>query len=116
MLTQWLSWTSRALKLIQSPLLSTGRRLWAITEQAGLRPLGGIRIGPTWGPVDEGGLGLLVETLRNLVPLIEETGVATAGEIGIETYEQRLRDEWEKTRAVIALGPMVGAWATTGPQ
>jgi SAM-dependent methyltransferase len=116
LLTQWLSWGNRALELIESPLLSTGRRLRAITEQAGLRPLGGIRVGPTWGPVDEGGLGLLVETLRNLVPLIVGAGVATAEEIGMETYEQRLRDEWEKTRAVIALGPMVGAWATTGPQ
>jgi SAM-dependent methyltransferase len=116
MITQWLSWTDQALASVGSPLLSTGRRLWAIAEEAGLRPLGGIRIGPNMGPVDEGLLGLIVETLRNLVPVIVSTGVATAEEIGIETYEQRLRDEWEKTRAVVAFGVMVGQWATTGPQ
>jgi SAM-dependent methyltransferase len=116
MATQWLSWGYQAFTSIGSPLLTTGRRLWAIAEQAGLRPLGGIRVGMNYGPVDEDLIGLIVETLRNTMPLIVSTGVATAEEIDIETYEQRLRAEWEKTWAVIANGVMVGQWATTGPE
>jgi SAM-dependent methyltransferase len=116
LVTQTFAWMNQALASVESPLLSTGRRLWALTEEAGLRPLGMVGIQQYFGPVDEIGLGVMVENLRNLVPLLVSTGVATAEEIGMETWGQRLRDEWQKTRAVIAGGVMVGAWATTGPE
>jgi SAM-dependent methyltransferase len=114
--TQTYSWQQQALAKVGSPLLSTGRRLRAIAEQAGLCPLGMIGIQGMTGPGDEAYLAFLVETWRNLVPLMVSTGVATAEQIGIETLQQRLRDEWEKTRAVIVNGTWVGAWATTGPE
>jgi SAM-dependent methyltransferase len=113
--TKLMSWEKQALASVGSPLLSTGRRLWAIAEEAGLRPLGMIGIQPTSGPVDEVFLATWVDGLRNLVPLIVGSGVATAEEIGIETFEQRLRDEWEQARSVIGNATMLGAWATTDP-
>jgi SAM-dependent methyltransferase len=115
LMTQWFSWITRALASVGSPLLTTGRRLWAIAEEAGLRPLGMTGVELTYGPVDEVLLSSAVEGVRNLVPLIVGSGVATAEEIGIETWGQRLRDEWEKTRAVIGNGALLSAWATTGP-
>ena len=60
-------------------------------EEAGLRPLGMIGVQPHFGPGDEVGLAFLVESMRVAEPLIVGTGVATAEEIGIETFEQRLK-------------------------
>ena len=48
--------------------------------------------------------------------LIVSTGVATAEEIGMETFEQRLRDEWKRTRAVAGTTILLSAWATIGPE
>jgi hypothetical protein len=58
----------------------------------------------------------LMAALRLLEPLFVGTGVAAAEEIGLETYEQRLRDEWEKTRAAFSSGTISNVWATTGPE
>jgi SAM-dependent methyltransferase len=112
-LNQWASWAPEA--FARAGMASNpGRRLWAVVEEAGLRPLGMIGVQPHFGPGDEDALSFLVETMRNLVPVLVGTGVATAEEIGMETYEQRLRDEWERTRAVAGSGMQTSVWATTG--
>jgi hypothetical protein len=54
--------------------------------------------------------------MRALAPLIMGTGVATAEEIGIETLEQRLREDREKTRAVGCIPMGLCVRATTGPE
>ncbi len=54
-------------------------------------------------PGDEDGLAWVVQAGRALEPAIVGTGLATAEELGIETLEQRLRDEWEKTGAASLL-------------
>ena len=56
----------------------------------------------------------MVQSLRVLEPLLVGTGVATAEEIAVDTFEQRVRDEWEKTGAVINFGTVMNVWATTG--
>jgi hypothetical protein len=71
---------------------------------------------PHFGPVDKVGLAFHVGTMRGLEPLLVGTGVATAEEIGMETFEQRLRDEWEQTRAIIGAVMFLSVWATTGPE
>jgi len=57
-----------------------------------------------------------VEAIRVAAPLIVGTGVATAEEIGMETFEQRLRDEGERSQAVGATYMLLSAWATTSPE
>jgi hypothetical protein len=37
-------------------------------------------------------------------------------EIGMETFEQRLRDEQQRSQAVAATPMLLSAWATTGPK
>jgi hypothetical protein len=37
-------------------------------------------------------------------------------EIGMETFEQRLRDEQQRSQAVAATLMLLSAWATTGPK
>jgi SAM-dependent methyltransferase len=93
-----------------------GPRLWAIVQEAGLRPLGMIGVQPHFGPGDEVGIAFLVETIRAAAPLIVGTGVATAEEIGMETLEQRLTDEGQRSQAVRATPMLLSAWATTGPE
>ena len=111
--TQWKSWVLEA--GAQAGLASSfGRRLWAIVEEAGLRPLGMIGIQGYAVPGDEDGLVFIVQSLRVLEPLLVGTGVATAEEIAVDTFEQRVRDEWEKTGAVINFGTVMNVWATTG--
>jgi SAM-dependent methyltransferase len=47
---------------------------------------------------------------RNLLPVMEKTGVATAEEVSIETLAARLRDEAVAQDAVLVLPPLIGAW------
>jgi hypothetical protein len=54
--------------------------------------------------------------MRLAAPLIVGTGVATAEEIGMETFEQRLREENQRAQAVGAFPMLLSMWATTGPQ
>ena len=94
-----------------------GPRLWAIVEEAGLRRLGMMETKPYTVPGDEDALVWMVETFRSaFLPLFVGTAVATAEEIGVETLEQRLRDEWEKTGMAFTPGSGVTVWATTGPE
>ena len=112
---QWFCWGAEA-SARAGIALTFGQRLWAVAEQAGLRPRGMIGIQPHISPGDEDGLAYLVQTRRVMEPLLVGTGVATAEEIGVETFEQRLRDEWERTRVVIAQPTLLSVWATTGPE
>jgi SAM-dependent methyltransferase len=111
--TQVKSWLVEA--FAKAGMSMVGSRLWAILQEAGLRPVGMIGIQPHFGPGDEAGIAFLVETMRLAEPLIVGTGVATAEEIGMATFEQRLREENQRTQAVGAFPMLLGAWATTGP-
>ena len=108
------SWVAEAFAKAGMSML--GPRLWAIVREAGLRPLGMIGVQPHFGPGDEVGIAFLVETMRAAAPLIVGTGVATAEEIGMETLEQRLTDEGQRSQAVRATPMLLSAWATTGPE
>jgi SAM-dependent methyltransferase len=112
--TQVKSWLVEA--FAKAGMSMVGDRLWAIVQEAGLRPVGMIGIQPHFGPGDEAGIAFLVETMRLAEPLIVGTGVATAEEIGMATFEQRLREENQRTQAVGAFPMLLGAWATTGPE
>jgi SAM-dependent methyltransferase len=112
--TRWRSWILEASARAGMPAL--GPHLWAIVEEAGLHPLGMTGVQPYFGPGDEVGLAYLVEQMRAAEPLYVGTGVATAEEIGMQTFEHRLRDDWKRTRAVHGIVMLLGVWATAGPQ
>jgi hypothetical protein len=92
-----------------------GPRLWAIAQQAGLRPMGMIGVQPHFGPGDPVGLAWLAEAMRGFAELIVGTGVATADELGLDTFEQRLAAEQQEYQAVFAMPVLYSAWATTSP-
>ncbi|HLN69452.1 MAG TPA: class I SAM-dependent methyltransferase [Streptosporangiaceae bacterium] len=91
-----------------------GTRLWAILGEAGLRPLGMLGIQPHYPPGDPGAsTGGLPGVIYAAAPLIERTGVATAEEIGAETFALRLRAELQANQAVFAYPLLLSAWGTT---
>ena len=112
--TQVRSWMLEA--AARAGISGPGPRLWALAQEAGLRPLGMIGIQPHFGPDDPVGLAWLTEAMRGFAKLIVGTGVATAEEIGIDTFEQRLAAEQHKYQAVFAMPVVYSAWATTGPE
>jgi cyclopropane fatty-acyl-phospholipid synthase-like methyltransferase len=112
--TQVRSWLVEA--FAKAGICTLGPRLRTIVQEAGLRPLGTIGIQPHFGPGDPVGIAAVVENIRIAAPLIVGTGVATAEEIGLETFEQRLRDEQQRTQAVSATPMLLSTWATTGPE
>jgi SAM-dependent methyltransferase len=93
---------------------SLGARLWAVVREAGLRPLGMIGVQPHFGPGDPAAVALLAGIVRTIAPLIERTGVATAEEIGVDTFAQRLEVDLRTNSAVFAHPILLSAWATTG--
>jgi SAM-dependent methyltransferase len=113
-MTQVKSWLVEA--FARAGLVMLGPRLWAIVQEAGLRPLGMIGIQPHFGPDDPVGIAYLVETIRVAAAVIVGTGVATAEEIGMDTFEQRMKDEGQRNQAVAAFPMLLSAWATTGPE
>jgi SAM-dependent methyltransferase len=55
----------------------------------------------------------IADTVRSLLPAMEELGIATAGEVQIETLAERLRAEAVAAGAVVTSPALIGAWART---
>jgi SAM-dependent methyltransferase len=106
------SWLVEA--FAKAGIATLGPRLRTVVEEAGLRPLGTIGIQPHFGPDDPVGIAAVVENMRVAAPLIVSTGVATAEEIGLDTFERRLREEQEQNQASAAVPMLLSTWATTG--
>lgn len=83
-----------------------------VLREAGLRPIGMMGVQPHFGPEDPDGPAILGGIVRTMVPLMERTGVATAADVGSDTFEQRLSDELAAAGAVFAHPTLVSAWAT----
>jgi SAM-dependent methyltransferase len=114
LVTQVVAWVTEAFAKAGIPV--TGPRLWGLLQEAGLRPLGMIGVQPHFGPGDPAAVALAEGVLRAVAPLIERTRIATAEEIGVETFGQRLADELRANSAVLAPAILLSAWATTGPE
>lgn len=52
-----------------------------------------------------------METLRSMLPLVIEHGIATAEEVEVDTLADRLGDEAEETGSVIKAPDAVSAWS-----
>jgi len=53
----------------------------------------------------------VAESVRSLLPRMEELGLTTAAAVDIDTLEDRLRQEALETRGFAVIGPMIGAFA-----
>jgi hypothetical protein len=51
------------------------------------------------------------DTVRSLLPRIEELGISTAEKVQVDTLAQRLRSEASALGTVIGVMPLMGAWS-----
>jgi SAM-dependent methyltransferase len=90
-----------------------GTELFATFSAAALPPPAmqfDARIG---GGPDHPAYDRIADTVRSLLPAMEELGIATAGEVQIETLADRLRSEAVAAGAVITSPALIGAWVRT---
>ena len=103
-------WLLETLRRFGRPV-DMGLRLSATFCEAGL-PSPGLATG---APMERGpdalGYSLMADDVTSLIGHMERLGVATAAEVGPQTFERRLRAEAAETDAVLANPLMVGAWA-----
>ena len=91
--------------------LKMGLRLFPLFLEAGL-PAPQMRLdaavggGPEWA-----GYGYIASLIRTLLPLMVKFGVATAEEVGIDTLEERFRDEVVSQGGVVTTWGFITAWA-----
>ena len=52
-----------------------------------------------------------VDTVRSLLPHIQDLGISTAEEVDVDTLAQRLRSEADELSTVIGVMPLMGAWS-----
>jgi hypothetical protein len=70
-----------------------------------------LTIQPYFGPADPMGHALLPGIVRTLLPVLERTGIAAAGDVDIDTLQGRLREDMEAAHAVFAYPALTCAWA-----
>ncbi len=66
---------------------------------------------PVGGPQDWAGYQYIANSIRSVLPLLQEYGIATAEEVDVETLAERVRQEVKTAKRPVALVPHVTAWA-----
>ena len=88
-----------------------GSKLYRTYVDAGL-PAPQLRLdAPIGGGEDWPGYAYVADTVRSLLPMLEQMGVATPEEVGVDTLADRLSAESVGQRAVQMLPIVIGAWA-----
>jgi ubiquinone/menaquinone biosynthesis C-methylase UbiE len=89
----------------------SGYRLYRHFQDAGL-PAPRMHITcSVGGGTDWGGYRYAAETLRSMLPLLTQFGIACAEEVQIDTLAERLRAETVTGGGVVKTPELVGAWA-----
>jgi ubiquinone/menaquinone biosynthesis C-methylase UbiE len=87
-----------------------GLELHSVFVRAGL-PAPSLRLeAAIGGGADNPVFKAVAEAVRSLVPAMEKLRIATAGEVGPEDLEQRLRQEIGGAGGTVAYPSMIGAW------
>jgi SAM-dependent methyltransferase len=87
-----------------------GLALAPMFARAGLVDVGAVMDGAVGFGPDALAYAYAAETVRSLLPAIEQLGIATAAEIDLDTLAARLRDEALAANAAMVSAIMVGAW------
>jgi ubiquinone/menaquinone biosynthesis C-methylase UbiE len=91
--------------------LRTGLKLPSIFQEAGLPVPKTLQMARVEHGPDAQGYAWIAELTRTLLPVMQQTGVATADEIGLDSLASRIRDEVVRKNAVLVMPPLIGAWA-----
>lgn len=88
----------------------TSLKLARIFQEAGLPAPQMIQSARVESGPDSPFYSVVTQLTRTLLPLMERTGVATAGEVDVETLTARMRDEAVARQATLVAPPFIGAW------
>ncbi len=95
----------------EGPEFSMGYKLYKAFVDAGLSGPQLVLNTPISGRPDWVGYEFVAETVRSLLPMIQELGVVGSTEIDIDTLAQRIRDEVIQANGVTTMPPVIGAWS-----
>lgn len=90
--------------------IRTGLKLPTIFQDAGLPAPQMLQMAKVEHGPESQAYAWIEQLTRTLLPLMQQTGVATPDEVGLETLAARMRDEAVAKKAVLVLPPFIGAW------
>jgi SAM-dependent methyltransferase len=93
----------------------TGLKLGTIFREAGLPAPQMVLGARVEGGADSPIYDQVTQVTRSLLPQMERTGVATAGEVDVETLAERLRAEALALGATLVSPSLIGAWVRKEP-
>ncbi len=64
-----------------------------------------------WAGAGNPGAQLLADVVRSLLPALEKFGIATAAQVEIETFQQRIQEELKDSAGVCISPSLIGAWS-----
>jgi SAM-dependent methyltransferase len=87
-----------------------GPALAGILREVGFAGVQTLGIQVYFQPDDPHGCAMLAAVVRTLAPQIIAQGIATEAELGLGSFEERLRQQVAAARAVVLVPTVVGAW------
>jgi ubiquinone/menaquinone biosynthesis C-methylase UbiE len=90
--------------------LRTGLKLPSIFQEAGLPAPQMLQLARVEHGPESQAYAWIAQLTRTLLPLMQQTGVATADDVRVDTLAARMRDEAVAKKAVLVLPPFIGAW------
>ncbi len=90
--------------------LDMGSKLHATFRGAGLPAPSMISVQPVMSGPECPGYEELTRTLRSLLPRVERSGAATAGEMGLDSLAARLLEDAQAHERVLFMSRIVAAW------
>jgi ubiquinone/menaquinone biosynthesis C-methylase UbiE len=90
--------------------LCTGLKLPSIFQEAGLPAPQMLQLARVEHGPESQAYAWIAQLTRTLLPLMQQTGVATADDVRVDTLAARMRDEAVAKQAVLVLPPFIGAW------
>lgn len=91
--------------------LRTGLKLPSIFQESGLPAPQMLQLARVEHGPESQAYAWIEQLTRTLLPLMQQTGVATADDVRVDTLAARMRDETVAKKAVLVLPPFIGAWA-----
>lgn len=91
--------------------LRTGLKLPSIFQEAGLPAPQMLQLARVEHGPESQAYAWIAQLTRTLLPLMQQTGVAIADDVRVDTLAARMRDETVAKKAVLVLPPFIGAWA-----
>ncbi|HVI06234.1 MAG TPA: class I SAM-dependent methyltransferase [Sphingomicrobium sp.] len=91
--------------------LEMGPRLYSAFKAAGLNPPQ-MRVDGFIGGAESLSPALIANVVRTLLPQLEALGIARAEDVDIDTLENRMRADLERTGGVMRTPLLIGAWSS----